>query len=547
MFRSLSITGVLLAASAATAGTFAPTPYLVDAGVDALTRGATRSLVDRDLFGSPWATVVVGHVDIHDRFPYLESRYFQVVSDPAWNRLVLGEAGRDLAAYDGAGSTFGSLREPRGLATDGHDRVFVADTGNDRVLVFRAVTEFDELKLEPLASIDGLSAPWDVACSDGGTPLDDADDRLYVADTGRNEVVRFSLAGGRATRTGSVGGLGSGIGRFAGPLALAVGRDGSAATDDVYVADAHNGRLVHLRDDGNGLAWVGERAHELGAIGSLDTDRWGNLYAAAAGAGAVVKYNARLEPVARLADGVTRPRAFHVPFVTVTDHRTGRVERVGEGRGVVVEEWSDDSGLRLLGLGVELAEPMLRAGNEGVEVTLTDNADVTVEIVDPASGTVVGRQAVGVLAAGRQVVALPEAGDQAGWPAGRYRLRLTATSTYADGGAVQLALEADLAAGGTGQVPAQLALLGNAPNPFNPTTTIAFTIPAGATGEHQLNVYDPRGRLVRQLGRGPLAAGRHEATWDGRDDAGAPVGAGVYLYRLEHGDRRLTGKMVLVK
>lgn len=35
MFRSLSITGVLLAASAATAGTFAPTPYLVDAGVDA--------------------------------------------------------------------------------------------------------------------------------------------------------------------------------------------------------------------------------------------------------------------------------------------------------------------------------------------------------------------------------------------------------------------------------------------------------------------------------------------------------------------------------
>lgn len=548
MIRRLTITTALLAASAATAGTFVPAPYLSDVGVDALTRGATRRLVDRDLFGTPWATVVVGHVDILDRFPYLESRHFQVVSDPAWNRLVLGEAGGDLSAFDGAGSAFGSLREPRGLATDGHDRVFVADTGNDRVLVFRAVSEFDELRLEPVTSIEGLGAPWDVACSDGGTPLDDSDDRLYVADTGRNEIVRFSLAGGRATRTGAIGGLGSGSGSFAGPLALAVGRDGTADTDDVYVADAHNGRIVHLRDDGSGLAWVGERAHDLGAVGSLETDRWGNLYAAAAGAGAVVKFTPDLEPVARLVDGVTRPRAFHVPIVTVTDHRTGRSERMGEGRGVVVEEWGDESGLRLLGLGVDLVQPVLRDGGDGgVEVTLTDNADVVVAIVDPATGAVVGRHAAGRLAAGRQVVALPSDKDAAGWPAGRYRLELTATSTYADGGAAQVTLEADLAAGGRGLVPQQLALLGNAPNPFNPSTTITFTIPSGAAGEHRLDVYDPRGRLVRRLGGGTLAAGRHETTWDGRDDAGAAVGAGVYLYRLEHGDRKLTGKMVLVK
>lgn len=548
MFRSLSITGALLAASAATAGTFAPAPYLVDAGVDALTRGATRRLVERDLFGAPWATVVVGHVDIHDRFPYLESRYFQVVSDPAWNRLVLGEAGGDLAAFDGAGTAFGSLREPRGLATDGHDRVFVADTGNDRVLVFRAVSEFDELRLEPVASIDGLSAPWDVACSDGGTPLDDADDRLYVADTGRNEVVRFSLSGGRATRTGAIGGLGSGVGRFAGPLALAVGRDGTADTDDIYVADAHNGRLVRLRDDGSSLGWVGEQRHELGAVGSLDTDRWGNVYAASAGVGAVVKFNGDLVPVARLTDGVTRPRAFHVPFVTMTDHRTGRTERVGEGRGVVVEEWGDDSGLRLLGLGVELAQPVLvQGGDGGVEVTLTDNADVVIEVVDPATAAVVGRFAAGRLGAGRHVVALPADKAGAGWPAGRYRLELTANSTYAEGGAAHLALEADLAVGGQGRLPEQLALLGNSPNPFNPSTTITFTIPTGTADEHRLDIYDPRGRLVRQLGRGVLAAGRHEATWDGRDQAGAAVGAGVYLYRLELGGRRLSGKMVLVK
>ena len=201
MRRNLTITSVLLAAATAAAGTFTPAPYLADAQfggqVDALTRTAARQLVDRDLFGTPWATVVVGHVDVYDRFPYLESHYFQVVSDPAWNRLVAGEVDRGLTAFDGTGTVFGPLREPRGLATDGNDRVYVADTGNDRVLVFRAVSEFDELRLEPLYSLDGLSAPWDVACSDAGTPLDAGDDLLYVADTGRNEIVRFALTGDR--------------------------------------------------------------------------------------------------------------------------------------------------------------------------------------------------------------------------------------------------------------------------------------------------------------------------------------------------------------
>lgn len=553
MRRNLTITSVLLAAATATAGTFTPAPYLADAQfggqVDALTRTASRQLVDRDLFGTPWATVVVGHVDVYDRFPYLESHYFQVVSDPSWNRLVAGEVDRGLTAFDGVGTAFGPLRAPRGLATDGNDRVFVADTGNDRVLVFRAVAEFDELRLEPLYSLTGLSAPWDVACSDAGTPSDAGDDLLYVADTGRNEIVRFALTADGAQRTGAVGELGSGVGRFAGPMALTVGRDGGANTPDVYVADAHNGRFVHLRDDGRNLTWVGEQRHDLGLVGSLDADRWGNLYAAAPARGAVVKYAADLRPVAQLTAGVMRPRAFHVPFVTVTDHRTGRVERTGEGRGILVDQWSDGSGLRLLGLGVELNEPVARAdGRPGVEVTLTDNAVVNLSVVDAGTGRVVAEHRTGVLAPGRRAVDLPaEDKASAGWPAGRYRLEVTATSTYAGGGSAHASVEAELSAGGQGRLPQQLALLGNAPNPFNPSTTIAFTIPDGEPSGYALSVYDPRGRLVRRLGQGTLAPGRHETVWDGRDDRGEAVSAGVYLYRLDHDGRKLTGKMVLVK
>ena len=127
---------VICLAGAAAAGTFVPRPYLADQGVEKLTRDVTNQLLGRDLFGTPYATVVVGNVDVYEGFPYLESRHFQVVSDPAWNRLLLGEAARDLRAYDGAASGLGLLREPRGLAVDDQGRIYVADPGNQRIQVF---------------------------------------------------------------------------------------------------------------------------------------------------------------------------------------------------------------------------------------------------------------------------------------------------------------------------------------------------------------------------------------------------------------------------
>ena len=248
----------LVIASNATADTFVPKPYLAEAGVEKLTRDVTNRMMGRDLFGTPYATVVVGNVDIYDGFPYLESRHFQIVSDPDWNRLLLGEAEQGLAAFDGKTSSVGELKEPRGLAVDDQGRVYVADTGNDRVLVFRTVTEYDRIGLEPVQVIEGLAAPYDVAISDGGTPFEADDDRLYVANSGANEVRRYTSSDNGWQAAGAIGGLGSGPGRFAGPMALTVGRNDGANTVDVYVSDAHNGRLVQLRDDGDGLA-----VHEL--------------------------------------------------------------------------------------------------------------------------------------------------------------------------------------------------------------------------------------------------------------------------------------------
>jgi len=90
-----------------------------------------------------------------------------------------------------------------------------------------------------------------------------------------------------------------------------------------------------------------------------------------------------------------------------------------------------------------------------------------------------------------------------------------------------------------------LRLLGNHPNPFNPTTVIACEL--GAPGRVRVTVHDLGGRAVRVLADELLPAGRQEFSWDGRDAAGRPVGSGVYLYRLETSAGIATGRMTLVK
>lgn len=98
---------------------------------------------------------------------------------------------------------------------------------------------------------------------------------------------------------------------------------------------------------------------------------------------------------------------------------------------------------------------------------------------------------------------------------------------------------------GDSQLPGLPVLHGNYPNPFNPSTRIVFELPISV--EVQLSVYDIRGRLVRNLVRGELAAGRHEISWQGRDGQGRAAPSGVYLYRLDNGATSQTGRMVLSK
>jgi len=89
----------------------------------------------------------------------------------------------------------------------------------------------------------------------------------------------------------------------------------------------------------------------------------------------------------------------------------------------------------------------------------------------------------------------------------------------------------------------------NRPNPFAKGTTIDFVIPAGTAGGEAttLRVYDVSGQLVKELVQGALPAGRHTAFWDGRDQAGRPVAAGVFYYRIRHGGITDAKRMILTR
>ncbi len=119
-------------------------------------------------------------------------------------------------------------------------------------------------------------------------------------------------------------------------------------------------------------------------------------------------------------------------------------------------------------------------------------------------------------------------------------------------------VEFDLPANGSRQItiegqvtdvpdtPAALKLgLGNHPNPFNPVTTVSFTL--SEAGSARLAVFDARGQQIALLADGSYPAGDHDVRWDGRDQSGQTMPSGVYFARLDTGAGGRTHKLVLAR
>ncbi len=158
-------------------------------------------------------------------------------------------------------------------------------------------------------------------------------------------------------------------------------------------------------------------------------------------------------------------------------------------------------------------EPMERLQERGVHIYMTTSGNGT--LLPPEDMTIVG---------------------------GHIVIQTSGVGTYMVDGAVWQMDEQ----GQTHAQPARplLVLHGNHPNPFNPSTRIAFTSANGGPG--RLEVLDVTGRRHWQTAF-TAPPGAHAVTWDGRADDGRLLPAGVYLYRLLLPDGRDGGRMVLAK
>lgn len=127
-----------------------------------------------------------------------------------------------------------------------------------------------------------------------------------------------------------------------------------------------------------------------------------------------------------------------------------------------------------------------------------------------------------------------------------FNQRPTTAASLTAGLAVKFTTAMPGASGVTdGATPTALRLVQNEPNPFRGTTAIRFGL--GSGGPVALRVFDVNGQLVRTLYDGRLPAGEHAVRWYGTDQAGQPVPAGVYFYKLDAAEQTTTKKLLLLR
>ena len=97
------------------------------------------------------------------------------------------------------------------------------------------------------------------------------------------------------------------------------------------------------------------------------------------------------------------------------------------------------------------------------------------------------------------------------------------------------------------ELPKSFSLNQNLPNPFNPSTTITFEVPAGEPIQVKLQIYNLRGQLVKVLVNETKEQGRYSILWDGKDYRNDAVSSGIYFYRMQAGNFVQIRKMVMLK
>ena len=97
----------------------------------------------------------------------------------------------------------------------------------------------------------------------------------------------------------------------------------------------------------------------------------------------------------------------------------------------------------------------------------------------------------------------------------------------------------------TFEIPEDMTLHSNIPNPFKPNTTISFNLKK--ENKIVLSVFNIKGQKLKVLKKAKLKAGDYSVVWDGTDETGKKMSSGIYLYKLTSKDEVQTRKMIMLK
>jgi hypothetical protein len=404
--------------------TFIPAAVSKEYGIERLTRRVTRANIDRSLFGAPEKTASYYFARYRNKTPYVTATYIQLVTDPAWNRILYGNLGRWIKSY-------GDVSGPSAIAVDADGRVFVGETGRQRIAVLQLRPEEEDSELNYLFDIPGISHPADVALDDNGTPLNTGDDFLYVADPVQNEILKYALGPGSAAPVAAFDG-------FDTPTAVLAGKWNGANTGFIYVIDKTGRRIQLLEDNGAALAPLREIVGDPGQyFSALKADHFGNIYLVDNINSRLFKYSAGLE----LLDSAGGKETFR--GLANVDIGFGKIIVEGEGaywagfdQLFTLERWSDRSGVQRRTLGTAIKNAIFRADADISEITaqftLTDFAEVGVHITNDNDQLVAELSSQWMASGQNQKIwnRRNEAGGQV--PPGDYRYQIIAKSPYRD-------------------------------------------------------------------------------------------------------------------
>jgi len=376
--------------------TFIETPVSREYSIERLSRGVTKSRIDRWLFGAPERTASYYSAHYMDRAPYVTATYIQFAVDPSWNRIVYGNLNRWVKAYT-------DVQGPTSIAVDADGRVFVGEAGFKRISVLRVVGTDENAQLQPQFTIDGIANPTDISLSDNGTPLNTQDDFLYVADASTNAIYKYSLSASGATRVAAFEG-------FDGPTSVVVGKWNGASTRLVYVIDNIAKRVRLFEDNGSDFSFIKEyRGTYHQYFTALEVDHFGNIYIVDNVNSSLMKFTASLE----LLDQQGGPEVF--TSLAYIDIPFGRIEIDGQGtfwsgfdQMFAVERWSDETGAQRRTLGLAMRDIDFRTDKDVSliqnDFVLTDFAGVAVKIFDENKNIIRTLQSSWMISGGKALV-----------------------------------------------------------------------------------------------------------------------------------------------